>query len=206
VLAESDRFLRLSYFITPFYSDDAKRLLTPVPPEEIRQVFLPNGEPVNPGIILKVLPAGRPAKILGLEFPGAITLTERYSDTPRFQPWLYVGVKDEPADTPLVIVLRQGLSSHQEIQSEVDRYLSRTDIDALFHGLTEGMVTAVRNKKVVLDMPADAVEMAWGYPELKRITFEEGGGRKETWIYGQGARKVVLIEGRAVSIEPAPLR
>lgn len=199
---ESDRYLRLSYYVTPFYGDASKRLLSPHPPDELRQVLQPNGEPVSPGPILKVLPAGTPAKILELEFPTAWAIASRVAYTPRFQPWVLLGVKGEPPDTPLVLLLRPNLTSPQELQAEVDRYLSKTDVRPLLDGLPEGMKTAIKTKTAVLDMPAEALEMAWGYPELKQVSFDAEGNRRETWLYPGGARSAVLVEGRVISRQP----
>src|SRR3712207_8561537 len=45
--------------------------------------------------------------------------------------------------------------------------------------LCRSVQQAIRQKSAVVDMPADALELAWGYPERKKITFEESD-RKST--------------------------
>jgi len=213
---ESGRYLRLSYNVTAFYGDSTRLLLSPHEPEELL-LPQPDGEPLSPGPVQMVLPAGRPAKILDLEFPSALAGVVRPWDMPRSQPWVILGVKyeedekdklaDEVADKPrpLVLLLRPNLASPEEVEAEVDRYLSKTDVQPLLEGLSEGMKVAIRRKTARLDMPATALEMAWGYPERKEIELgEEEDDRKEIWIYPGALRKAVLVKDRVVSLEPEP--
>jgi hypothetical protein len=48
-------------------------------------------------------------------------------------------------------------------------------------------------------MPVEALEIAWGYPLKRRITFEQGLKREE-WTYTDGKRIAYLEEGRVVSV------
>jgi hypothetical protein len=48
-------------------------------------------------------------------------------------------------------------------------------------------------------MPSDALEMAWGYPERKEISFE-GDRRKEVWRWPGGKRVAVLLDGRVTEL------
>ncbi|EAU61668.1 conserved hypothetical protein, partial [Stigmatella aurantiaca DW4/3-1] len=56
-------------YVTPFFGDASKRLLTPYPPEEVLVLDDLRGRPVTPGPIQATLPAGARAKILKVEFP-----------------------------------------------------------------------------------------------------------------------------------------
>jgi len=203
---EGDRQLRLSYFVTPFFGDDSKRLLTPYPPEELKMVLQPDGTPVIPEPTLKIIPAGTPAKVLGLEWPTSWAIASRIPYTPRFQPWLILTVQGEPADTPMIIPLNPRLASVEEAQAEVDRWVTRSDLRPFLASLTEGMKTDIRNKSARLDMPTQALEMVWGYPDLKRITFDEEGKRTETWEWADGIRQAVVLEGRAIKLTQPPQR
>jgi len=204
VFIEGDRYLRLSYYVTPFFGDDGKRLLSQYPPEELKMVLQPDGSPVIPGPTQKIVPAGTPAKVLALEFPTSYAIAQRVVFTPRFQPWLFVAVQGEPPDLPLVIPLRENVHTVQEVQAEVDRYLSRRDPRPFIASLSEGMKTSIKNKEARLDMPLEALEMAWGYPQQRRITMDENGNRTESWEYDEGRRSAVVLDGRVLKLTPPP--
>ena len=51
-------------------------------------------------------------------------------------------------------------------------------------------------------MPADALEMAWGFPESKRIELVDTQ-KKETWRWGDGARTATLVDGRLTAFTGA---
>lgn len=197
---DSQKFLKLSYFVTPFFGDGSKRLLTHVPPDEVRLLNHPDGTPVNPGAVEKILPAGTPVKITKVEFPTSWIVTERVPYTPRTQPWVYLEAADQPRALPFVLVLRQGIDTREQFVTELSRWLSDTDPRAMIEGWTEPVREAVRTKTAVTDMPADALEMAWGYPE--RIKRElEGDKWKETWVYPGKKRVAYLLDGKVVRTE-----
>lgn len=204
VRIQGDRQLRLSYFVTPFFGDDSKRLLSQYPPEELKMVLQPDGTPVIPEPTLKIIPAGTPARILGLEFPTSWAIASRITYTPRFQPWLFLAVQGEPTDTPFIIPLNPRLATVAEVLAEVDRYLAREDLRPFLTSLSEGMRTDVRNKSARQDMPVQALEMVWGYPDLKRITFDEEGTRTESWEWADGIRQAIVKDGRAIKLTQPP--
>lgn len=194
-----DRYLRLSFYVTPFFGDGTKRLITPVPPEEVRMLEYPDGTPVNPGAIEKILPAGTPARITQVEFPTAWTITERVLYTPRIQPWVYLEVSGDSGPTPLILVLRPKIKNQGEFLAELERYLVEHDPTAAA-GFSDAVRAAIREKRATLDMSAEALEMAWGYPEVKKVSYE-GSVRREDWIYPGGARVAHLADGRVVALD-----
>ncbi|MBK7863314.1 MAG: hypothetical protein IPJ65_32885 [Archangiaceae bacterium] len=198
-LEGQDRFLKLSFYATPFFGDATKRLLTPVPPEQVRLLEQPDGTPISPGEVESVFAAGTMVRIKVLEFPTALAQTERVMLTPRSQPWLYLDVAGTAKDAPpYVLVLRQAIKDDRELDAEVDRWLSREDPRRKLQSFSEAIQTAIAGKKVVLDMPADALEMAWGYPD-RRVYAVEGEKKKETWIW-PGQKQVVLLDGRVAEV------
>ena len=53
-----------------------------------------------------------------------------------------------------------------------------------------------------MEMPAEALEMAWGYPEVKKLSFE-GQSRKELWRWPGGTRTATLVDGRVTEFTGA---
>jgi hypothetical protein len=96
---------------------------------------------------------------------------------------------------PYVLVLRQGMKTTADFDSEVARYLVKEDPAPLLTALPDPVREAVKTKNAVLDMTADALEMAWGYPESKNVSFE-GELKKEVWKWPGGKRVAVLTDGR----------
>ena len=197
----SDKFLRLSFYVSPFFRDPSKKLLSPVPPDEVRLLKQPSGESIEPGPVERILPAGARVRITKVEFPNAVALQERPFDTPRTLPWVYLHALGESDPVPLILVLRPEIRSSEEFLAELDRYLSDTDLDASYARWSQVVQQAVRTKTAVIDMPAEALEMAWGYPERKQISFANSEKREE-WIYAGEKRKAYLAEGRVVRLEP----
>lgn len=194
------RYLRLSFYVTPFFRDASKKLLTAVPPEEVRLLEDTGGEPVSPGPVERILPAGTRVHVLKTELPTAFVVAERILFTPRTQPWVYLKVDGEPEGPPLILVLRPQIKSAQEFLAEMERSLAEQDPSRTMEAWPEAVRAAVRNKTAVTDMPAEALEMAWGPPELKRISFE-GSVRREDWVYPGGKRRAQLSDGRVTQFD-----
>ncbi|WP_225409240.1 DUF2845 domain-containing protein [Stigmatella hybrida] len=200
---EPQRYLRLSMHVTPFFGDASLRLLTPYPPEEVLVLDDARGRPVLPGPIQATLPAGARARILRVEFPTAWVVAERVLYTPRTWPWAYVEVEGAPEGPPLVILLPPHHKTRQDFQAEVDRFLSPQPLQPRLAEFSAEVKEAIRQKKTVTGMPAEALEMSWGYPE--RILRElQGTSRLETWTYPGGKRRAYVTDGRLTRVEEAP--
>ncbi len=194
-----DRYLRVSYYVTSFFGDGNKKLLTPVPPEEVQFSTDFGGPSGSPGPVEQVLPAGRHGRILKVEFPTAWAMANRLPNTPREHPWIYLHAERQSGGLPLILVLPTEIQSREDFESELERYLSPIDPTALMSDWSEGIREAVRTKNAVVDMPTDALEMAWGYPERKRIFFEEATS-KEEWSYPGGKRVAFIADGRVTRV------
>jgi len=197
---DADRFLRLSFYATPFFGDATKRLLTPVPPEEVRMLEYPDGTPVNPGGIEATFPMGTRVRIRKVEFPTSWAMTERVLYTPRAQPWVFVEAAGDADPRPLIVVLRPGIKTQGEFRSEVERFLLSRDPAPPAIGFSPIVRAAIREKRALLDMTAEALEMAWGYPEIKKRTYDNSVLR-EDWIYPGGGRVAHLADGRVVALD-----
>jgi hypothetical protein len=199
-LVNEERTFRLSMYGTPFFGDATKKFVTDVPPEMVRVLHHPDGSPAEPGAVEATFPAGTPVRVLRVEFPSAMVMNERILYTPRTLVWVYLDVGGtSKGSPPHVLVLRPGLNSENEFLAEVERYLSREDVAKQVRELPDGVRDGVLKKRAVIDMPSDALEMAWGYPELKRIELD-GERRKETWRWASGKRVAVLVDGRVTEL------
>lgn len=197
------RFLRVSMNQTPFFGDATRRLLTPLSPELVRLLQDTSGKPINPGAVEKTWPVGTPVKIAHVEFPTAWAMTERVLYTPRTLVWITLDVEGAARNAaPVVLVLRPGIKSQQEFLAELEHHLTREDPTQRLEGFSEAVREAVRTKKALKDMSADALEMAWGYPEQKKIELD-GNTKRETWKWGDGARSAQLVDGRLLSFSGA---
>lgn len=200
-LAGEERFLRIAFYGTPFFGDSTKKLLSPVSPDQVRMINNPDGSPVSPGPVERIFAPGTAVRVLKVEFPTAYAMSERVLYTPRTLAWVFLDVAGTAKQSPpYVLVLRPGLKDEDEVKSEVDRYLSKDNIKPMLDGFSESVRAAVLEKKAVVEMPADALEMAWGYPDRK--TFElEGAIKKETWLYADGRKKAVLRDGKVAELK-----
>lgn len=200
-VAGEERFLRIAFYGTPFYGDSTKRLLSPVSPDQLRHLLNPDGTAVSPGPKERVFPPGTPVRITKLEFPTAYAMSERVLYTPRTLAWVYVDIGSLPKQSPpYVLVLRPGLKDENEVRTELDRYLSKESPKATLEGFSETVRAAVLEKKAIVDMSAEALEMAWGYPDRKLFELE-GTVKKETWIYPDGKRQAVLLDGKVAELK-----
>lgn len=200
-LLGQERFLAMSFYVTPFFGDATLRLLTAWPPDEVRLLDDAGGAPIAPGPIQVVLPAGSRARILKIEFPSALVQAGRVLMTPRSSTWVYLdvavpGAAVRPADTaPLVLVLGTHLGSEVEVLAELERSLAERDPSAQLAQWSPQVREAIAKKQTVPEMPAEAVVMAWGPPESRRIT-REGELRREEWVWPGGKRRLRIQEGR----------
>jgi hypothetical protein len=194
LIGRGDKFLRLSFYATPFFGDASKKLLTSVPPEEVRLLDTPGGEPINPGPIEKILPAATPVRVRQIELPTAWVVTERVLYTPRTQPWVYLDVQGESKEKPFILVLRPQIKSTQDFYAELERFITDQDPTTLMASWSEAVKEAIKTKTALAGMPADALTMAWGIPEKKRFTFVEAA-KHEEWVYPGGKRVAYLIDG-----------
>jgi hypothetical protein len=199
-LEGEDRFLKLSTYGMPFFGDTSKKLLSPLPSDEVRLLENTDGSAINPGPVEVTFPAGAMVRIKKVEFPSSFTMTERMLMTPRTLIWVYLDLAGTPKSAPpYVLVLRPGLKDETEFLSEIERYLTKEDPAARLSAFSDGVREAVLTKRAVVDMPSDALEMAWGYPESKRVSFD-GERKQEIWTWPGNKRSAVLLDGRVTEL------
>lgn len=196
-LAGEVRYLSTSMFITPFFGDSTKKFVTAVEPKLVRVLNNPDGTAVNPGRVEGILPVGTRVHVERIEFPSAATMAERVLFTPRTLAWVYLKVAGQLA--PHVLVLRPGLQTEAQLMSDLERYLVANDPAKRLESFSDAVREGIKTKTAIIDMPSEALEMAWGPPERKVIALE-AEKKRETWFWADGQRVAVLLDGRVVEL------
>lgn len=197
------RYLQASSYITPFFGDASKRLLTPYPPEEVRLLNDTKGNPINPGPVQAMAPAGTKVRVLKVEFPTAWVMAERVLYSPRTQPWVYLDVEGVPAGPPVILVLPPQLKTKEDVKAELDRHLAEHDPAPRMAKFQARFQEAIRQKKVLEYMPEGAVEMSWGPPERIRRTLD-GQQVHQEWTYPGEKRRVFITDGLVTRVDEGP--
>jgi hypothetical protein len=103
----SERWLRNSSFVTPFFGDSTKKFLSPQALSDVDLVNNPDGSAISPGKSEGIIAAGTVVRIKRLEYPTAYVMAERVLYTPRTLVWVYLEVAGTPKNSPpYVLVLR----------------------------------------------------------------------------------------------------
>ena len=191
-------YLRHAMYVGPFWSEADKLFLSDGVPGEIPWVVNPAGVPIEPGAPFAVVPAGTRVRIRKLALPTGFDVTTRNPFGPRYNAWLFVDVEGQPRDPAPVILLRRDLESQAQVMAEIDRWLSPDDLAPALAQLTPDVRKAVDEKRLVEGMPAEAVSMAWGYPERKEMR-PSAEGRVEEWSWPFGKRQARIVGGRLIS-------
>jgi hypothetical protein len=188
-------YLRTAMYVGPFWSDRHKVFLSDVVPGEITWVQSPGGSPIDPGAPTGIVRVGSRVRIVRLELPTGFTVSTRSLSSPRYNPWLLLEVEGMPHDPTPVILLRRDLRSLDQVQQEIERFLSPDDLQPMLDTFPEAVLRGIDEKRVIEGMPAEAVQMAWGYPERKTIS-PSPQGRREEWVWPGGNRKATLLDGK----------
>ncbi|WP_375773653.1 hypothetical protein NR798_23230 [Archangium gephyra] len=194
------RYLQASSYVTPFFGDASKRLLTPYPPEEVRLLNDTRGNPINPGAVQAMAPAGTKVRVLKVEFPTAWVMAERVLYSPRTQPWVYLDVEGVPAGPPVILVMPPQLKTNEDVRAELDRHLAEHELAPKLAKFQPRFQEAIRQKKVLEYMPEAAVQMSWGPPERIRRTLD-GTQVHQEWIYPGEKRRVFITDGLVTRVD-----
>jgi hypothetical protein len=187
-LAGHARYLKVACYVTPFFHDDGKLLLTDQSPDELDLIDRPNGEPVLPGPPMKILPPGTKLRIDRVSFPTALEVAERIPLTPKYYPWVLLYAPDDfgSASKPYVLVLRPDMRSHDEFVQELNRYLGDENPTPLLKSFPPAVQSAIAQKTVSVNMSTRQVEMAWGYPARIHL---DGQTHAQVWSWPQDKQR-----------------
>jgi hypothetical protein len=190
-LAGQRRWLRVAAYAGPLWGDRSKLLVSDVPPADLDLVQSAGGTPIAPPAPERILGPGTAVRIREIEFPTGWTIAKRVVMTPRYHPWVLL---DVPGDARAhVLVLSQTAASLDDVRAEMERLLTADDPTTLFAALPQEHRDAILRKELVEGMSPRAVEMAWGFPERKRI---DRPTSREEWIWPGAKRKAFLQDDR----------
>jgi hypothetical protein len=189
-------YLRVAVYAAPFFGDTTRYLLTDQPVDEVQLLESVSGDKIPPPPAEKVLLPGTRVRIQKVEFPTPWLIAKRIVMTPRYHPWVVLGLVGDPLR--YLVVLPQEVSRLEDVKTELDRLLVGEDPTAELQALTRDQQDAVRRKDVVEGMGPRAVEMAWGQPEKRRIDRPAG---TEDWSWSDGRRQAHFKEERLVKWE-----
>lgn len=192
--APAERYLKHSSFITPFFGDDSKRLLTPYPPEEVDILNDTQGRPIRPGAVQATVPAGTRVHVVKVEFPTSWVMVERVLYSPRTQPWVYLDVEGVANKAPVILVLPPKLDKVEDVRAELDRWLLEQDPAPRLARFPPRFQEAIKKKQVLEGMPEAAVELSWGPPERIRRSLD-GAQVNQDWSYPGDKRHVFITDG-----------
>lgn len=176
------RELRTSVWVSPFFRDESRRLLSLDPPNEVELLVTPAGQPILPGEALEVLPAGTRVTVKSVEFPTGWASVVRPLMTPRDQPWLTLHVEGRSARTPYVVVLPPDMKTQEQVSGVIEKWLAPAGIAKEVQALPENERRMVDTKRLAKDVSARALELAFGPPNLKKI-YGEGTSVIEEWTW-----------------------
>jgi hypothetical protein len=161
--------------------------LAPLPPPE----WEIGDHPPPAGQVLEgIFPAGTPARIVGIDFPvGPLGQKTHHRDT-------YVRVALDK-QTEAVLIIDGSLGSESAFWGEVELWLTPLSPASAEEGWNDAVRTAVKEKRSLIEMPAEALVAAWGYPRTRVVRFS-ANARRETWSWPAGLRTAEFQDGRLV--------
>jgi hypothetical protein len=192
----ASRWLRVAVTVQPLFGDRSKLLLLDAPAGEVDLLRTAADAIVPPPPAERVLPPGTPVRIVEVEFPTGLLIARRVVMTPRYHPWVLLRVAGDPR--PHVLVLSQTVATAEAAFAEVERVLASDDPSGQFQALTAEQRAAVLKKEPIEGMGPQAVTMAWGLPELRRIDRPAGS---EEWTWPGGKRRASFRDDKLVKWE-----
>ena len=152
-------------------------------------------QPTWPGKSEGIIPAGTPVTLLDVVFPGERALLDRPAGTPRDAVWVRLQL---PGGTVAILPLPDTARSEQDFWGGLGQWVTRFDPGLQTASWNDAVVEAVRTRRLVVEMPDDAVVAAWGPPVRKEVRFESGT-RRESWSWSAPGRSAALLDGKRVA-------
>jgi hypothetical protein len=182
---EGPRWLQVSARPYRLADGSGALALAPLPPPE----WEVGDHPPPEGQVLDgIIPAGTPARVVSIDFPvGTFGQKTKHRDT-------YVLVELDKK-TQAILIINGALGSQSAFWDEVELWLTPLSPASAEEGWNEAVRAAVKEKRSLTEMPAEALVAAWGYPRTKVVRFS-ANARRETWTWPAGLRSAEFQDGR----------
>jgi hypothetical protein len=192
-LSRQSRYLRVAVYVSPFFDDAGRVLLSDRPGEELVAMAGPGAPPLVPPPPRRILLPGTPVFVDTVQFPTGSVLWKRPPGTPRQNPWVMAWADGEAR--PAVLLLSADTAHADDLLAEAARVLTSDDPSPLYRELPDPQREAVRRKELVEGMSRAAASMAWGFPD--RIVMNRPSGTEE-WSWTGGERNATFQDDRLV--------
>jgi hypothetical protein len=186
-LSAHARYLKVSFYVTPFFDDNTAWLLTDRGREDADYVDPNDHLRLDPGEPVGILPVGTLLRIERISWPTGLTMVGREGGTPRDCPWIYLRPVEAGSlaarlagDKPFILVLRGDLRTRDDMQTEIDRFLTTQNPLPGLRNLSVAIVDAVEHKTLMTGMVPEQVQQSWGYPEHIHI---DAPKRTQLWTW-----------------------
>lgn len=196
-------YLRASVHVLPFFGDSTRRLVTQLPPDSVELLDDTSGQPILPGPPEGLLEIGTRVRILKVEFPTSLAMLRRPLYSPRPNPWISFAVAGEPPGRPYVAVLRPQIKTREEFLAVFGQVFGDANPEEDLARFPTDVRAALRQKRLVRGMEAEAAKLAWGPPERIHQSYADGV-KVETWTWPLGKRSASFRNGRLSEAVPAP--
>jgi hypothetical protein len=180
------RQLKASVLVTPFFRDASRRLLLSQPSDETELMVTPRNEPISPGKVLEVLPAGTKVRVLAVRFATGWESFTRPLMTPRERTWVELAVDGRSADVAYTFTLRPDVANEDEVIAELEKWITETDVAAEVAALPEADKQVVAKREFVAGVKKRTLELAFGTPLTKKIK-GDGTSVSEEWDWRSDA-------------------
>jgi len=198
-LRGATRFVRVSLYQSPFWSDPSRTLLSAAPPSELPA---PRGAPTPQPTA--IVPAGRRVTLIRVSLPTGPAVAHRPAGTPRAQAWVVLRIAGAPAKAPPAVWVMPGhAQSREQFLAALSRVFAVDSPSGLLSTYGDDTRAAIAAKQVLRDMDPAAVTFAWGVPGHRTVNLA-GGTRTEAWTWADGGRTVHFVDGKVTQVQGQP--
>jgi hypothetical protein len=156
------------------------------PPDETELMVTPRNEPIPPGSVLEVLPAGTKVRVLAVRFATGWESFTRPLMTPRERTWVELAIDGRGSDVAYTFTLRPDVASEDEVVAELEKWITEADVAAEVAALSDAEKQVVSKREFQPGVKKRALELAFGTPLTKRIK-GDGTSVTEEWVWRSDA-------------------
>jgi hypothetical protein len=171
-------YLKSSMYYGQFFGDRYSYLVSPRSFADFKLLLGADGDPISPGEVLGIIPAGRAVTVQRVEFPPA----GRPLFTPRFFPWVYMKVDGTFTEKPHILVIAPNTVSKPGFEELLGMYLTDKNIRLEVESRPAAIRKAIDEKLILDGMTEQDLLMSMGSPDAVNFT-DVNGLTTATWSY-----------------------